>query len=73
MKLVDAKLNTAYKVLSVEADDEEMQEFLFSLGCFPGETVTVISQLASNFIINVKDARYSIDERLAKCIEIQER
>ncbi len=70
--LYKAKLNQAYIVKEIDSNDEPMKEFLFSLGCYPGERVTIISKLASNFIISVKDARYSIDERLAKCILIEE-
>ena len=47
-----------------------MRDFLFTLGCFEGEKVTVISVLADNYIIHVKDARYSIDKELARAILI---
>lgn len=68
MSLAKAKLNTPYIVNSVKTDQEDLHKFLFTLGCYPGEKVTVISKLASNYIINIKDARYSIDEDLAKAI-----
>ncbi|AET67108.1 Fe2+ transport system protein A [Desulfosporosinus orientis DSM 765] len=70
MSLAKGKLNMPYTVNSVNTDREDIREFLFTLGCYPGEKVTIISKLASNFIINVKDARYSIDEDLAQAIMV---
>lgn len=70
MSLARGKLNTPYTVNCVNADDEAMRNFLFTLGCYPGEKVTLISKLASNYIINIKDARYSIDEDLANAIMV---
>lgn len=72
MDLFKAKLNEEYIVSEIKSSDESMKEFLFSLGCYPGESVTIISKLASNYIISVKDARYSIDENLAKCIILED-
>jgi len=68
MSLAKGKLNTPYTVNSVNTDHEDIRQFLFALGCYPGEKVTIISKLASNYIINIKDARYSIDEDLANAI-----
>lgn len=68
MSLAKGNINTPYIVNRVESDQEDMREFLFTLGCYPGEKVTIISKLTSNFIINIKDARYSIDEDLANSI-----
>ncbi|KPU43544.1 FeoA domain protein [Oxobacter pfennigii] len=68
LSLAKGKLNTPYTVNSVNTDREDIRKFLFTLGCYPGERVTIISKLASNYIINIKDARYSIDEDLAKAI-----
>ena len=61
---------TKYEISEISANEEGMREFLFTLGCYPGEIVTIISRLASNLIINVKDARYSIDESLASAISV---
>ncbi|MFV0424331.1 MAG: ferrous iron transport protein A [Bacilli bacterium] len=71
MELNKGKLNQSYTVVEIKTNDESMKEFLFSLGCFPGENLTIISKLAANFVISVKDARYSIDENLAKCIIVE--
>jgi len=70
MSLAQANLNKPYIVDSVHTDQEDIREFLFALGCYPGERITLISKLASNYIVNIKDARYSIDEDLAKAIII---
>ena len=66
--LTKADINVPYIIKAVETTDINMKDFLFTLGCFEGEKITVISVLAENYVINVKDARYSIDEDLAKVI-----
>ncbi len=68
MSLSMGKSNTTYIVRNILTDKDDMKEFLFSLGCYPGEEITIISKLPSNYIINVKDSRYSIDDGLAKAI-----
>lgn len=68
--LTKAKIDHTYTIESIETNDKEMENFLFSLGCFKGEDVTVISVLADNYIINIKDSRYSIDADLARAIII---
>lgn len=66
--LSEAKVNVEYTIKGIESDDEELKDFLFTLGCYEGEKVTVISVLAENYVISVKDARYSIDSELARAI-----
>ena len=68
MALSEGIINTTYVVNSIAAASEDMKQFLFTLGCYPGEKVTIISKLKSNYIINVKNARYSIDQELANAI-----
>nr|WP_139906460.1 FeoA family protein [Clostridium thermarum] len=70
MNLTQANINTEYSIKDIETNDEEIKNFLFTLGCYEGEAVTVISILTDNFIISVKDARYSIDRELAEAIII---
>ena len=53
-------------------DDEELDAFLFSLGCYPGEPITVISQRRGGCTVSIKDGRYSIDKHLAEAIVINE-
>lgn len=66
--LVNGKVNEEYIIQEVKSVDEELKSFLFTLGCYKGETVTIVSKLSENYIISVKDARYSIDTDLAKAI-----
>lgn len=68
--LTGADIDRTYEIKAIKTDDKEMKNFLFSLGCFEGESITVISVLADNYIINIKDARYSIDTDLARAISI---
>ncbi|MCT4508872.1 MAG: ferrous iron transport protein A [Tepidibacter sp.] len=68
--LSKAEVDVEYIVKEIKTDDEEMKSFLFTLGCYEGEKVTVISVLAENYVISVKDARYSIDVELAEAIII---
>ncbi|WP_279380140.1 FeoA family protein [Sporosalibacterium faouarense] len=68
--LAQGRINTEYTIKDIDTNDEELKNFLFTLGCYEGELITVISVLAENFVINVKDARYSIDKDLAKAIII---
>jgi ferrous iron transport protein A len=69
MRLSKGKLNREYTVDSVSGKDD-MVKFLFSLGCYEGEKITIISKVATNYIINIKDSRYGIDEQLAKIIQV---
>jgi ferrous iron transport protein A len=66
--LAKAQVNKEYIIKSIETNNHEMEDFLFTLGCYEGEKITVISVLADNYVISVKDARYSIDKNLAECI-----
>jgi Fe2+ transport system protein FeoA len=68
--LSQAEVNCTYIIKGIDTKDKETIDFLFTLGCFAGEEVTVISVLAENLIICVKDARYCIDKDLAKAILI---
>ncbi len=68
--LANAVVGQAYEIKQVQTDDEELKGFLFTLGCFEGQSVTVVSHLDKNFVISVKDARYTIDDMLADVIII---
>lgn len=58
-------------IKDVITGDDELKSFLFSLGCYSGEVVTVISKKRGGYVLSIKDARYNIDEDLAKAIEIR--
>ena len=68
MDLINAEIGKEYTIRQVETQDEEMNAFLFSLGCYDGEKITVISRRFSGLVIAVKDARYNIDKNLARAI-----
>ncbi len=68
--LTHADVNRPYIIKRINAGDKGIKKFLFTLGCYEGEKVTVISVLADIYVINVKDARYSIDKDLAEAILI---
>ena len=70
MNLLTAKEGKEYIIQRIETDDEELDAFLFSLGCYSGEPVTVISHMKSGCIVSIKDGRYSIDKQLAEAITI---
>ena len=71
MTLFDCELGKEYTVASVGTGDEELEQFLFSLGCYRGEPITVISRRKSSCVIAVKDGRYSIDRALASAIGVE--
>ena len=70
MNLKDAIEGKEYIIQQINTDDEELDAFLFSLGCYSGEPITVVSQLKSGCIVSIKDGRYTIDKQLAEAIEI---
>lgn len=70
MNLLQADLGKAYIVRSLMTKDEGLNQFLFSLGCYSGEPVTVISRRRRGCTIAIKDARYFIDAQLAGAIEV---
>ena len=71
MDLTTAIEGKEYTIYKIETDDDEMDSFLFSLGCFSGEPVTVISRRRGGCTVAIKDSRYSIDNRLAKAISVR--
>ena len=70
MNLNIAEEGIEYTVKNINIDDEELNSFLFSLGCYSGEPITVIKRRRSGAVIAVKDSRYSIDRQLAEAIEV---
>ena len=70
MNLLSAELGKEYIIRAIETDDEELNAFLFSLGCYSGEPITVVSRRKANCVVSIKDSRYSIDNQLAAAIKI---
>ena len=70
MTLANAEAGKEYIIRSVNTDDEELDAFLFSLGCYSGEPITVVSHLKGGSVVSIKDGRYNRDSQLANAIII---
>ena len=70
MNLTKAEVGREYIIKAIETDDEELNSFLFSLGCYSGEPITVVSRRRRNCVVSIKDGRYTIDDDLAAAIII---
>lgn len=68
MNLREAIEGKEYIISQINTDDEELNAFLFSLGCYSGETITVIAHRKGGLTVSIKDARYNIDTLLAEAI-----
>lgn len=70
MSLLDAHIEEEYIIREIVTEDEEMDSFLFTLGCYSGEPITVISHLRGGCVVSIKDGRYNMDKQLAEAIRI---
>lgn len=70
MNLTAAQEGTEYIIQRIATDDEELDAFLFSLGCYTGEPITVVSRRRGSVTVAIKDGRYTIDNQLAEAIQI---
>ena len=70
MTLRQAQEGIEYLIKSIKTEDEELNSFLFSLGCYAGEPITVVSRRRSTCVVSIKDGRYSIDNALAEAITV---
>ena len=68
MNLADANIGEEYIVKEILTDDEDLNAFLFTLGCYSGEPITVVSRKRSSCVVAIKDGRYNIDNQLAEAI-----
>jgi len=68
MNLVNAQASKEYIIQNINTEDEELNAFLFSLGCYSGEPITVVSHRRGGCVVSIKDARYNIDNQLAEAI-----
>ena len=68
MNLTEAQVGEEYIIKAIETDDEELNGFLFTLGCYSGEPITVISRKRGGCVVSIKDGRYNIDNQLAEAI-----
>lgn len=70
MNLTQAEEGKEYIIKRIETEDEELNAFLFSLGCYSGEPITVVARRRRNYTVSIKDGRYNIDDQLAAAIII---
>ena len=70
MNLCAAEEGKEYIIQRIETDDEDLNAFLFSLGCYSGEPVTVVSRRKGGCTVSIKDGRYNIDNQLAEAIVV---
>lgn len=68
MNLTEVKEGKEYIIKEILTDDDELNDFLFSLGCYSGEPITVVSRRKGSCVISVKDSRYNIDTQLAEAV-----
>ena len=68
--LKEAETGVEYIIKDIATDDEEIKNFLFTLGCYSGEPITVVTKKKNNCVVSIKDARYNIDMELASVIAI---
>ena len=68
MNLTEANVGEEYIVKEIQTDDEEMDAFLFTLGCYSGKPITVVSRVRGGCVVSIKDGRYNIDNQLAEAI-----
>ncbi len=71
MTLRNAEEGKEYIVKSINTGDEDLEAFLFSLGCYSGEPITVVTHRRSGCVVSIKDGRYNIDPALAEAIEVE--
>lgn len=68
MNLTEVQIEKEYVIKEIMTEDEELDSFLFTLGCYSGEPITVVSRLKSGCVVSIKDGRYTIDNQLAEAI-----
>ena len=71
MNLTKAQAGKEYIISDIVTDDEDLNAFLFTLGCYSGEPITVVSRRRGSCTVSIKDGRYNIDEQLAQAIIVQ--
>lgn len=70
MTLAQGTIGVDYTVLALDTEDEELEDFLFTLGCYQGEKITIVSIVSESYVVAIRDGRYNIDSGLAECISV---
>ena len=68
MNITEANVGEEYIIKEIQTDDEELDAFLFTLGCYSGESITIVSKTKRNYVLSIKDGRYNVDSQLAEAI-----
>lgn len=68
MTLAEGASGTTYTVVDIQTDDEDLNSFLFTLGCYSGEEIVIVSQVSDSYVVSIRDGRYNIDRHLASAI-----
>lgn len=68
MSLAEAQIGEEYIIKDIQTDDDELKAFLFSLGCYSGEPITVVSRIKAGSVVSIKDGRYTFDNELTAVI-----
>lgn len=71
MTLAEGNIGETYTVASIETEDEELKDFLFTLGCYDGEPVTIVSTVSNSLVLAIRDGRYNVDKNLAGVIQVE--
>lgn len=70
MTLAQGIIGAEYTVISLNTGDEELDSFLFTLGCYEGEKIVIVSVISESYVVAIRDGRYNIDRGLAECITV---
>lgn len=70
MNVREVPTGEEFIIKGIVTDDEDLEAFLFSLGCYEGQPITVVSRLKGGCVVSIKDARYNIDNNLAEAISV---
>ncbi|WP_317855922.1 FeoA domain-containing protein [Chakrabartyella piscis] len=71
MTLANGTIGTTYTITGIQTDDEELNDFLFTLGCYSGEKITIVSMVSESYVVSIRDGRYNIDVNLADAIAVE--
>ena len=70
MTLLEAEVGKTYIIKEINTDDDEMNSFLFRLGCYSGEPITVVSKKKKSCVAVIKDGRYNLDQLPSEAVII---
>ena len=68
MTLSVGDIGTRYTITDIDTNDEELDEFLFTLGCYTGQNIVIVSAVSGSYVVAIRDGRYNIDKNLAEAI-----